>query len=89
MCIKKKKFFEICEMFPKSAKILKYKAYLRRKFVRENKEKISKSVNRRGSKKSSLKSLNMINGNFFFKKNLWRKFRLEMEIWEKMHLKSS
>lgn len=37
MCIHRNKFLQICEMYPKSAKLLKYKAYLRRKFVRSQK----------------------------------------------------
>ena len=32
-------------MYPKSARILKYKAYLRRKFVREQKEKLEDTSN--------------------------------------------
>ena len=34
MCIPKKKFQELCEEFPESAKILKTRAYLRRKHFR-------------------------------------------------------
>lgn len=40
MCIKKKKFLEICEMYPESAKLLKYRAFLRRKFIRKQKKAI-------------------------------------------------
>ena len=37
MCLPKTKFVELCEEFPSSAKILKYKAYLRRKQFRKAK----------------------------------------------------
>jgi len=37
MCLPKAKFVELCEEFPASAKILKYKAYLRRKQFRKAK----------------------------------------------------
>lgn len=37
MCLPKVKFIELCEEFPASAKILKYKAYLRRKQFRKAK----------------------------------------------------
>ena len=40
MCIKKRKFLEICEMYPNSAKALKYRAFLRRKFIRKQKKKM-------------------------------------------------
>ena len=40
LCIKKKKFLEICEMFPNSAKQLKYRAFLRRKFIRKTKKAV-------------------------------------------------
>lgn len=35
MTIDKSKFSEICELFPKSAKILRQRAYYRRKFIRD------------------------------------------------------
>ena len=37
MCLNRAKFIEICEEFPESVKILKHKAYLRRKFFRQAK----------------------------------------------------
>lgn len=37
MCISRNQFLQICDMYPKSGKILKYKAYLRRKFIRKQK----------------------------------------------------
>ena len=37
MCLPKAKFVELCQEFPASAKILKYKAYLRRKHYRKAK----------------------------------------------------
>ena len=40
MCLSREKFIEICEEFPDSVKVLKYKAYLRRKFFKTAKESI-------------------------------------------------
>jgi len=37
MCLPKKKFQELCEEFPESAKVLKRKAYIRRKYFRQAK----------------------------------------------------
>lgn len=40
MCIDRKKFLDLCDFYPNSHKILKYKAYARRKHFREIKLKV-------------------------------------------------
>lgn len=40
MCIDRKKFLELCDFYPYSHKILKFKAYTRRKYFREVKNKV-------------------------------------------------
>lgn len=40
MCIERKKFLELCDFYPYSHKVLKYKAYARRKHFREMKLRV-------------------------------------------------
>lgn len=40
MCIDKKKFLDLCDFYPYSHKVLKFKAYTRRKYFREVKNKV-------------------------------------------------
>lgn len=40
MCIDRKRFLDLCDFYPYSHKILKYKAYARRKHFREIKMKV-------------------------------------------------
>ena len=47
MCLPKSKFVELCEEFPVSAKILKYKAYLRRKQFRKAKLEVQAASNKK------------------------------------------
>ena len=47
MCLPKSKFAELCEDFPASAKILKHKAYLRRKHYRKTKLVVEEANERR------------------------------------------
>jgi CRP-like cAMP-binding protein len=59
MCIKKKKFLEICEMFSTSAKQLKYRAFLRRKFVRKQKKAIEE-MNKQNAMRQEIEHNNKI-----------------------------
>ena len=61
MCIKKKKFLEICEMFPNSAKALKYRAFLRRKFVRKQKQKIENLQNNKAALEQKERNNKIVN----------------------------
>lgn len=63
MCLNKAELIDICEMFPASARLLKYRAYLKRKFIREQKLRVEKG---QGSLKEAkegfaLKALNDMN----------------------------
>ena len=49
MCMNKKKFLDLCDMFPVTTKSLKYKAYLRRKEFRRAKLECTESSNKRAA----------------------------------------
>jgi len=55
MCLPKSKFVELCEEFPVSAKILKYKAYLRRKQFRKAKLEVQAANNKKMSPQKTWK----------------------------------
>ncbi len=55
MCLPKSKFVELCEEFPVSAKILKYKAYLRRKQFRKAKLEVQAASNKKISPQKTWK----------------------------------
>ena len=55
MCLPKSKFVELCEEFPVSAKILKYKAYLRRKQFRKAKLEVQAANNKKISPQKTWK----------------------------------
>lgn len=61
LCIKKKKFLEICEMFPNSAKQLKYRAFLRRKFIRKTKKAVEDLLVNKNAQEEKERKLNFLN----------------------------
>lgn len=66
LSIKKKRFLEICEMFPNAAKQLKYRAFLRRKFIRKTKkaiEELTEKKNAETDKKTNFFNQFMSGGN--------------------------
>ena len=64
MCLPKSKFVELCEEFPASAKILKYKAYLRRKEFRKAKLDVQAANEKKLSNQKQWKlDVNKVEGN--------------------------
>jgi signal-transduction protein with cAMP-binding, CBS, and nucleotidyltransferase domain len=61
LCIKKKKFLEICDMFPNAAKQLKYRAFLRRKFIRKTKKAVEEFNEKRITEEEKDKNPNFLN----------------------------
>lgn len=73
MCLPKSKFVELCEEFPASAKILKYKAYLRRKEFRKAKLDVQAANEKKLNNQKQWKlDVNKVEGNNIEGKNSLR-----------------